>query len=242
MTRNRDLAVRALREGNVHKDAWYKIRNEAGTPEVLIYGEIGFPGIDPEAFVKDLARIEATALIVRIHSVGGDAFDGMAIYNALRSHPARITTVIDGIAASAASFIAQAGDERLMHRAAEIMVHDAYGLMLGDADDFDHYAEALNRTSDRIAEIYAERAGGTVDGWRAIMRSETWFGPQEALEFGLVDRVIEDDDQPADSVPRRDDAQLAAQLAEARAQVAEYLADDPVDLRARIDGFLETVG
>ena len=238
------LAIRALRETGEATD-WYQIKNNAGTPEVLIYGEIGVPGVDPEQFVRDLSKIKSKRLTVRIHSVGGDAFDGMAIYNGLKRHPAHVTTIIDGIAASAASFIAQAGDERGIHATAEIMIHPAYGLLIGDADEFRHYADTLDKTSDAVASIYADRAGGTVAEWRGVMKSERWYSSREALEAGLVDRIVEDDQPPADSGLVRVQTEASARLAEVRAQVTHYMVigqqaapDEHDELRAQIAGYL----
>ncbi|AVP67324.1 hypothetical protein C7H75_04785 [Prescottella equi] len=112
---------------------WYTIRNAdtTDTPaEVLIYDEIGsswWGGVSAKSFAKDLSAVEATDITVRLNSPGGDVFEGIAILNALRNHKARITVYVDGIAASAASFIAMAGDEIVMCRNAEMMIHDAWG-------------------------------------------------------------------------------------------------------------------
>lgn len=127
---------------------------------------------------------------MHINSPGGDVFDGIAILNALRTHKGEVTTIVDGIAASAASFIAQAGAKRVMARNSEMMIHDASGLCIGNASDMSEMLALLERTSDNIADIYAERSGaGDRAAWRAAMSAETWYSAQEAVDAGLADEI-----------------------------------------------------
>ncbi|WP_378735508.1 head maturation protease, ClpP-related [Nocardia brasiliensis] len=184
-------------------EPWYRIQNIAGSPvEVLIYDEIDpWWGVSAATLAKDLAAIDAVEITVRINSPGGDVYEGLAILNSLRGHRARITTVIDGLAASAASFIAMAGDEIVIGRNAEMMIHEARVYAGGDAAAMRKYAENLDRISDNIASIYAERAGGEVAAWREIMRAETWFSASEAVAAGLADR--------AETAPQTDLAPVA---------------------------------
>ncbi|WP_433592309.1 head maturation protease, ClpP-related [Nocardia sp. CA-145437] len=173
---------------------WYRIENSATSPEVLIYDEIDpWWGVSASTFARDLAQIDADAITVRINSPGGDVYEALAILNTLRGHRAHVTTVVDGLAASAASFIAMAGDEIVIGRNAEIMIHDASVYASGNAEQLRKHADNLDRISDNIASIYAERAGGTVEDWRAVMQAETWFSASEAISAGLADRL--------DSVP-----------------------------------------
>lgn len=173
---------------------WYRIQNatkdDDGPAEVFIYDFIdSWMGVSAESFVKDLAAIDKGEVTVRINSPGGDVWDGLAIMNAIRNHPAKVTTVVDGIAASAASFIAMAGDDVVIRRNAEMMIHDASGLVLGNAKDMHDMAALLDKESDNIASIYADRAGGDVKDWRKAMRAETWYSDQEAVAAGLADRI-----------------------------------------------------
>lgn len=174
---------------------WYEFRNaantDAGPAELLIYDEIdSWFGVSAEQLARDVAKLDdGRALNVRINSPGGNAFDGIAILNTLRNHPGPVTVYVDGLAASAASFIAMAGDEIVMSRNAELMIHNGHGLVIGDADDMRKMADNLDRVTSNIASIYAERAGGTVDDWKAAMADETWYSATEAVEAGLADRV-----------------------------------------------------
>lgn len=169
---------------------WFRIRNaRADVAEIDLYDEIGFFGITAADFRAELKAVTAGRITLHINSPGGDVFDAVAIYNALRDHPAEITTVVDSLAASAASFIALAGDRVVMSKHAQMMIHDAWGMALGNADDMRKAAEFLDRQSDVIAGIYADRAGGTVEEWRALMAEETWFSDEEAVEAGLAHEI-----------------------------------------------------
>lgn len=171
---------------------WYDIRNSDGPVAVLrIYDEIHWLwGVSAEQFAEDLDAVTADEIRVEINSPGGDVFDGIAIFNALRSHPAKITTRVDGIAASIASVIAQAGDERVMLSGSQMMVHEAWGLAIGPASDMREMADMLDRQCDVIAGIYAERAQGEVDHFRQLMTDETWLTADEAVTEGLADAVV----------------------------------------------------
>ena len=176
---------------NLNGRSWYEFRNEADGPvELFIYDVIDeWFGVSAEMFARDLAAIDVPEITVRINSPGGSVFEGIAILNSLRGHKAKITTVVDGIAASAASFIAMAGDEIVMNRNSQLMIHDASAVCIGNAKDMADMQEHLDRMSANIATIYAERAGGTVEEWRAAMLAESWYSADEAVEAGLADRV-----------------------------------------------------
>ncbi len=158
--------------------------------EVNIYDEIGMWGVTASDFVKDLTGVGSAEIRLHINSPGGDVFEGLAILTALRQHPAKVTVSVDGVAASAASFIAMAGDEIVMAPNAMMMIHDASGMVYGNADDLTQMADLLDKASQNIATIYAERAGGDADKWRAAMKIETWYTDQEAVDAGLADSIM----------------------------------------------------
>ncbi|KUN03152.1 hypothetical protein AQI95_24655 [Streptomyces yokosukanensis] len=181
---------------------WYRvIRNTAGGPtRVDIYDEIGgswfSEGVTAVDFVNELSQITGD-LEVHINSPGGDVFDGIAIYNSLAQRPGNVTTVVDGLAASAASFIAQAGTTRVVAPGAMVMIHDASGACFGNAGDMRDLADLLDKVSDNLASIYADRAGGDAENWRTAMRHETWYTADEAVAAGLAHRVAERPEQNA---------------------------------------------
>lgn len=159
--------------------------------EVLLYDEIGgWFGVDAKQFATDIADLDVTDLTVRMHSPGGDVWDGLAIMNSLKRHKARVTVVVEGMAASAASFIAVgAADELVMAPHSELMIHDAMAMAYGNADDLATMIDHLNRESENIAGIYASRTSESVDFWRAAMRAESWYSASEAVTAGLADHI-----------------------------------------------------
>lgn len=174
--------------------SWYAIKSladgETGSAEILIYDEISSWGISAADFVRELAEIDADEITVRINSPGGAVFDGIAILNALRGHPATVTTVVDSIAASIASVIAMGGDRVVMNQNSQMMIHNAWNAVIGNADELQKAADDLRRMSSNLASIYAGRAGGTVDEWQARMDAETWYTADEAVAAGLADEVM----------------------------------------------------
>ena len=156
--------------------------------EILMYGTVGWEITAAETIAK-LAEMDGD-VTVRINSYGGDSFEGVAVKNALRAHAGHVTAVVDGVAASAASVIAVCGADRVVMRpGAELMIHDAWTFTDGNAADLTKVAADLERTSQAMAEMYAEKAGGDAERWRDMMRAETWFSAQEAVDAGLADAV-----------------------------------------------------
>lgn len=156
--------------------------------DVLIHGDIGFE-VRSADIIQQLAGVDGD-VVVRVNSGGGDVYEGLAIMNALRAHPGEVLVIVEGLAASAASFIAVGGGTRIVCRPnAELMIHEAWAMADGNAADMTKAAGDLDRVSGNLAGIYAQRAGGTPEEWRARMRAETWFSAEEALAAGLVDAV-----------------------------------------------------
>lgn len=179
------------------------VRNDAGTgPSRLdVYDDIGgggwFGGISAQDVVDQLRDISGD-VDVHINSGGGDVFDGIAIYNALASHSkGTVTTVVDGIAASIASIIAQAGQSRVIAPGAMMMIHDALSMCIGNAGDMRETADLLDQVSDNLASIYAAR-GGTQADWRDAMQAETWYTAKDAVDKGLADKLAERAAAPQD--------------------------------------------
>lgn len=212
--RSSRISDRPGREYSSSARSWFRIDNAAGdvTP-IYLYEEIGVWGVTAGDFVNQLQQVTTKAIDLHINSPGGSVFDGIAIHAALVNHPATVTTITDGLAASAASFVAQAGDVRAIERNASMMIHDASGLVLGNAADMRQMADLLDQMSDVIAGIYADRAGsGTTTSWRDSMRAESWYTGAQAVDAGLADKTL-NDTTPAEPTDRR------SQLIRARARV-----------------------
>ncbi len=170
---------------------WYRIRNATGTTaDILLYDEIGFYGVTAKDFANALSDVTASSITLRISSPGGDVFDGLAIYEALLRHPAKVTAYIDGLAASIASVIAMAADRRIIGRNSSFMIHDASGLCAGQAKDMRELAQLLERVSNNIADVYAHRTGvEDAEHWRSLMKAETWYTGAQAVTAGLATEV-----------------------------------------------------
>lgn len=187
--------------------------------EIMIYGRIGGGGW----FMDGISAADVAALLreagpgpidVRINSGGGDVFDGVAIHSLFARHPGTVTCYVDGLAASAASFIMLAGDRIVAARNSFVMIHDAMTYTYGNGDTHRAAGELLDKVSENIADMYAERAGEDVEYWRNLMtvngEDGTWYTGLEALDSGLVDEVTgAADDDDADT----EDASVARLLA-----------------------------
>ncbi len=179
---------------------WYNIVPRGDVTTVYMYAEIGgFFGITSAEFVAELAQITSSTIDLRINSLGGEIFEGVAIMAAIANHPAYVTGYVDGVAASAASFILMACDKIVMNPAATLMIHDGQGITAGDEAAHVASAAILGKLSNTIAEIYARRTGGTPEEWRAKMLAETWFNAVEAKAAGLADEI--DGEEPDESEP-----------------------------------------
>ncbi|MDP2358647.1 MAG: Clp protease ClpP [Beijerinckiaceae bacterium] len=174
--------------------------------DLVLFGDVGDMWGDGSGFkaqdvLEALAEIGAADVNVRLNSGGGSAWDGVAIYNALRAHTGKVTVHVEAIAASAASVIALGGDERIMRRGAMIMIHDPANITWGTAEDHAKAAAMLNKLGDVIAGIYAAHTGSSVEDMRALMLEETWMGSDEALERKFATST---DDSEADAFARFD--------------------------------------
>jgi len=177
---------------------WYRINNvDSDRAEVFIYDAIGDWGVSAGNFVRDLRSITSNTIDLHINSPGGLVFDGVAIYTALKNHNASVTSYVDGIAASAASFVAMAGNEVIVEKPAKMMIHDAQGMTFGGPAEHREMTNLLDELSDTIAEIYADKAGGSTETWRAAMSKTTWYSATKAVEAGLADRVANDNKKAA---------------------------------------------
>lgn len=156
--------------------------------DVLIYGDIG-KDVTGRSVADQLAKADGH-VTVHVNSGGGDVYEGIAVLNALRAYDGEMTVIVESLAASAASFIAVgAGAPVKIRPNAELMLHKAWTMPMGNADSLRKTLADLDRQDVKLAQIYADRAGGTVDEWLAVMAAETWYTAQEAVDAGLVDEI-----------------------------------------------------
>lgn len=187
-------------------------RVDAQAPaEIMIYGTIGGGFWSDGVTAADVAGLLKEAgpgpVNVRINSGGGDVFQGVAIHSLLARHSGTVTVYVDGLAASAASFIMLAGDRIVAARNAFVMIHDAMTYTYGNGDSHRAAGDLLDKVSDNIADMYAERAGEDVAYWRDIMtvngEDGTWYTGQEAMDAGLVDEITTASDDEDEEVANR---------------------------------------
>lgn len=186
-----------LAEAHTQKPKGLRIQNvSADTTELYVYGEIGggwFGGINAADFMNELKAVATPNLTVRISSPGGDVFEAVAMHTALKNFAGTVTTVNDAIAASAASFLAMAGDNIRTEQGAMWMLHAASTLTHGTAADHRDSADLLDKVSHVIAEFYALRAGGEISEWLELLNSgDNWYTADEALELGITDEIVSD--------------------------------------------------
>lgn len=224
--------------------SWYTIRARASGAEVLIYDEIGAYGVTAKGFLAELGALpNDAALDLRLNSPGGSVFDAVAIFNALKRHAGEITVWIDGIAASAASYIAMAGDIIVMPQNAFLMIHDPSGLVMGTAEDMRSTAEALDKVKGSLIQGYAAKSGKPDAEIAALMAAETWLDAQDALALGLIDRIAEPMKLAASfdiARFRNAPAELTTAVSDASEESVEAAPNDPVpetpDADAGTDG------
>jgi ATP-dependent Clp endopeptidase proteolytic subunit ClpP len=167
------------------------IRAQADGPTVMnIYDEIGYFGVWPADVADALSGIRGN-LEVHVNSPGGSVFDGLTIYNSLREHRGDVNVIVDGLAASAASFIAMAASpgQLEIQPNGTMMIHKAWGGCMGVDDDMRATADVLTDQTANIASIYAARGGRTAAEYLDLMAAETWAVGQKAVDLGLADSV-----------------------------------------------------
>lgn len=179
---------------NSIKMNWYDIKNEAfsNLTEVMIYDEIGNYGVDAKSFIDEVKAIPTDkSVLLRINSPGGSVIDGLAIYDAISRMPQKVTTRIEGMAASMASVIALAGDEVTMSENSLYMIHNVWGGETGESTDLRKAADLMDKMGDRLVSIYMSKTGESEEQIRAWMDEETWFDSSEAVKAGFVDKIEE---------------------------------------------------
>ncbi|MBZ7135868.1 ClpP-like prohead protease/major capsid protein fusion protein [Klebsiella grimontii] len=172
---------------------WYTIKaaSDGSSATINIYEEIGGWGITAQQFSEDLKALgDISHISLHIHSPGGDVFDGIAIYNLLSKHPAKITVQIDGLAASMASVIAMAGDRIVMPENAMMMIHKPWGISGGNANDMRDYAELLDKVENVLIPAYARKTGKSAEALASLLEDETWMDGRECVAQGFADELL----------------------------------------------------
>lgn len=179
---NRSEAPKALR-----------VENQASAATIYFYGVIDQDwGVSAEALAKELDALRGVNVTLRINSPGGDVFDGRAMYAAIRQH-GNVTAQIDGLAASAATYVAMAAKSINMVDGGFMMIHNAWTLAFGNKNDFIEIADLLDKFDQSIASDYIKKTGKSAEEIAAMMDAETWMSAKEALEMGFIDTIFDGD-------------------------------------------------
>lgn len=163
--------------------------DDSAGARLYVHRMIGGWRHDAGQFVQAVHAVTGPRIDLHVNSPGGIVFDAVAMYEALRSHPARVVAHIDGLAASAASVVVMAADEIRIAQGGRMMIHDAQGGIWGSPAEIRAHADLVDSISDDIAGFYAARAGGRPAKWRAAMGKTTWYSADQAVAAGLADRV-----------------------------------------------------
>lgn len=173
---------------------YYSLEKDRGTAILNILGDISSAGWDGDVtargLVKELEALgDVSQINVYINSYGGEVAEGLAIYNALKRHSAKVKTVCDGFACSIASVIFMAGDERVMNESSLLMIHNAWTLAMGNAEELRKQADDLEKITQASVEAYKAHSNLSEEKIKELMDNETWILPSEALEYGFATSI-----------------------------------------------------
>lgn len=221
---------------------WYSITARANEAHIYIFDEIGGFGVTAKAFIKDLQGLGGRPVILHVNSPGGDMFEALAIFNALDSYLGHVTVIVEGVAASAASFIAMAADTIIMPANTMLMVHNASAGVVGGEEAMHEGARILSNLNTTMVAAYAAKSGLSDDRVAELMAATTWMTAEEALALGFADEVRDAVKVAANfdlsrypHAPRAADApktmaELSASFWGARGKGPAVAPDDPEDV------------
>ncbi|MFH1806836.1 MAG: head maturation protease, ClpP-related [Pseudomonadota bacterium] len=175
----------------------FDVQNAGDVTEIDLYDEIGFWGVSAKDFRSQLRNVTGGTIRLRINSPGGDVFDGIAMFNDLVAHKARVEVEVTGFAASAASLIAMAGDQITIADNAFFMIHNAWTLAIGDRNAISDVADVLGQIDGALADTYAARTGMDRSEIVEMMDDETWLSAADARENGFADVIGKADEAKA---------------------------------------------
>lgn len=179
------------------KKQFYSMEKNGNEASINIYGDITswaseeLGEVSAVTLSKQLTTLEndVSQINVYINSYGGEVAEGLAIYNALKRHKAKVVTYCDGFAASIASVIFMAGDERIMNDSSLLMIHNAWTFGMGNAEQLRKQADDLEKITQASVIAYAAHSTLSEDEIKALMDAETWILPEEALEYGFATKI-----------------------------------------------------
>lgn len=211
---------------------YFQLVQNGNNAELNIYGDItSFPWKESDVSAHNLsAQLAALQGVdninVYINSYGGEVAEGLAIYNALKRHPAKVTTYCDGMACSIASVIFMAGDERRMNKASLLMIHNAWTFTEGNADELRKQADDLDKITSASVAAYLTHVKLSKPKLREMMDAETWLTPKEAVKYGFATSI---DDVESENVEQSARKHIFARLLKAMQATDDEEDEDDVD-------------
>lgn len=174
---------------------YYMLTTSGRTAEVYIFGDITSwlqfeNDVSSYTLSKELQGLDVDEIVVHLNSYGGEVAEGLAIYNVLRNHKAKVRTVVDGFACSIASVVFMAGEERVMNSASLLMVHNAWTFAYGNAAELRKQADDLDMITKAVMAAYLDRANIDEDKLKQLLDDESWITPNDALEMGFATSII----------------------------------------------------
>lgn len=194
-----------------------KANQDKDFDELYILEDIGESEVFKEygagRLVEELAKCTKENLTVHINSSGGDVFSGVAILNTLKSSGKNVTVIVDGIAASAASLIAMAGNTIKMHKSSMLMIHNCWTIAMGNAKALRETADKMDKIMDSQKDVYVERSGGklTREKLTELLDAETYLSAKEAKAYGLCDEIIGETEEETDTVQETEQEEIKMQ-------------------------------
>ncbi len=171
----------------------FRVEMAGNSPELYVYGDIGddFDGVTSEQFARALDTVrKAPELSVRVNSPGGDVFEAYAMFGALKRYSGKVTMHVDGLAASAASYLIMAGHRIKMAENAMVMIHEPYSIAKGTASQLEGRVTMLRKITGTVVDAYSKRTGQSPDDVLSMMAAETWLDARESLEKGFADEIV----------------------------------------------------
>jgi ATP-dependent Clp protease protease subunit len=189
---------------------YYSLEKSGTEANLSIYGDItSWPWLDSDVSASNLSRQleelgDVSSINVYINSYGGEVAEGLAIYNALKRHPAQVTTVCDGFACSIASVIFMAGDKRVMNEASLLMIHNAWAFAEGNAEQLRKQADDLETITNASVAAYLSKVSIEEEELRSLMDAETWLEPSKAVEYGFATEIKKSEtDKPSQNARKK---------------------------------------
>ena len=171
-----------------------EINAKAEGIEVSLTGEVGSWKVSADQLIAAIGEKKKQPLTIKVNSVGGDVFEGFALYNAIKNHEGPTTAIVEGIAASAGSLLIMAADSIVLRSASMLMIHNPWMMgVAGESKDFRNAAETLDKIKQIMVERYSERTGNDAETLSRLLDEETWLTPQEAVDLGFADRIDKDE-------------------------------------------------